>query len=319
MKAAVLHQVGQLPKYDEMQDPTPKSDEQVVLHVKAAGVKQLDRSKASGKHYTSYPSLPTAVGTDGAGLLDDGTKAYAVGITGTIAEKALIGTHSWVPLPDNIDFAVAAALPNALLGSDAALLYRAKMKKGDVVLVNGATGVTGKVAVQIAKYRGASRVIATGRNEAVLEDLKKHGADEIIPLKQDDATIIETIKNIHQATPIDIVLDYLWGHPVELILAAVSKCKPRLMKMVTIGEMAGSHVSLPSGILRSSQIELLGSGIGSIPHEDIIAYMKGQLPEIFKLAADDKLVTDIVTYPLAEVETVWATANDAGKRVVIMI
>src|SRR4051812_35877983 len=156
MKAAVLHQLGTNPKYEEFTDPVPQDEHQVSVTVKASAIKQLDKLKVSGKHYTSYQKLPNVVGTDGAGVLEDGTRIYAAGITGMLAEKALVQKLNCVRLPDNLDFETAAALPNALMGSDGALLIRAKIQKGETVLINGATGVTGKVAVQIAKYRGAS-------------------------------------------------------------------------------------------------------------------------------------------------------------------
>lgn len=317
MKAAVLHQYGHIPKYEDYNDPLPQNEQQILVTVKAAAVKQLDKSKASGKHYTSYGQLPSLVGTDGTGILADGTKIYANGITGMIAEKALIHANSWVKLPDNLDFGVAAALPNALFGSDAALLCRAGFNKGDVILVSGATGITGKMAVQVAKLRGASKVIAMGRNEAILNALKQEGADEIISLSRPDEVVIQKVKEIHSQTPIDIVLDYLWGHPMELILAGIKDVTPRKVKVVTIGEMAGANISLLSGILRSTKIELIGSGIGSISMPEVVAYMKNELPAMLQAAADNKLHVEIDEVPLAGIETAWQHHSEKGKRLVV--
>ncbi len=135
-----------------------------------------------------------------------------------IAEKALIVKDSAVILPGNLDFETAAALPNPLIGADAALMYKSGFKKGDTVLINGATGVSGKLAVQVAKHLGAAVVIATGRNAATLEQLKTLGADEIISLHQTDEAIISQLKQAHKHTPVDVVLDYLWSHPMNLYL-----------------------------------------------------------------------------------------------------
>ncbi|MNK06580.1 alcohol dehydrogenase [compost metagenome] len=318
MKAAVLHQLGTNPKFETINDPQPTS-EQTIITIKAVAIKQLDKVKASGKHYTKYPYFPIAVGTDGTGTLEDGTRIYASGITGMLAEKALVQKGNWTVLPDGINFETAAALPNALIGSDMALLYRAKMEAGQTILINGATGVTGKIAVQIAKYRGASRIIVTGRNETILNELKELGADEIISLQQDDTTILEQLQNIHETTPIDIVLDYLWGHPMELILQAFKSLPPRKIKIITVGEMAGTNISLPSGTLRSTQIELLGSGIGSLSMNEIATYMKKILPSIFELAANGKLVIDIELAKLSDIETIWTKQEQPGKRFVITI
>jgi NADPH:quinone reductase-like Zn-dependent oxidoreductase len=317
LKAALLHQLGTIPKFDTLPDPIPVNDQQTLITVKAAALKTLDKIKASGKHYLTYPSFPTAVGTDGAGILADGTKVYAMGLSGMMAEKALIAKGSGHVIPDGLDFETAAALPNALMGSDAALLFRGKIKKGDVVLINGATGVTGKVAVQMAKYRGASRVIVTGRNADTLFALKALGADDVISLQQTDAEFSQQLLAIQNANAIDIVLDYLWGHPMELILTSLKSAKPHQVKVVTIGEMAGSTINLPSGFLRSSKIEILGSGFGSLSLDELDQYFKNELPKLFALAAEGHLKLDLITYPLKDIEEVWQKDLPAGKRIVI--
>ena len=318
MKAAILHQLGDVPNYEEFPDPVATSEDEVLIRVKAASIKQLDRARASGQHYTKFAQMPTTIGFDGVGELADGTAIYAQGITGMMAEKALVKNHQWTVLPPDIDLATAAALPNALLGAAAALLYRAKIKKGDTVLINGATGTTGKTAVQIARYYGAAHVIATGRNRETLEQLKSLGADEIVSLQDDDKTIINAVKKIQGATPIDIVIDYLWGHPIELILAALDAATAPV-KIVAVGAMAGAQISLDSGLLRSANIELLGSGIGSLSPAEIGRYNAEVLPQMFDLATSGQLKIDVTTTPLREVKSAWLQAASAGKRVVLMI
>ncbi|MDV6167994.1 zinc-binding alcohol dehydrogenase family protein [Flavobacterium sp. DG1-102-2] len=319
MKAAVLHQLGRNPVYEDFDAPVPNSENEVLINVKAFSLKNLDKGKAAGKHYTSYPSLPVVVGIDGAGILEDGTKTYAWGKTGMLAEQALVENGKWAIIPDRLDFETAAALPNALVGSDAALLYRAGFQPGQTVLINGATGFTGKVAIQMAKLRGAAKVIVTGRNQAILEELKALGADEVISLSQEDSAIIKQIQESHAQTPIDIVLDYVWGHPVELILDAFKSLPPRRLKIVTIGNMAGANISLQSALLRSTQIEFLGSGIGSIPFADIHNYMEQELPKVFELAAKGKIKIDLEMTELKDVETVWSQTEKPGSRIVIKI
>lgn len=319
MKAAVLHQLGTNPKFEDFEAPLPNNENEVIINVKAFSLKNVDRSKAAGLHYTSYLSMPTVVGIDGAGMLEDGTKIYAWGKTGMLAEQALVEKDKWTIIPDGIDFATAAALPNALIGSDAALLYRAKLQPGQTVLINGATGFTGKVAVQVAKLRGAAKVVITGRNENVLEELKTLGADEVISLNQEDEVIVRQIQESHKQTPIDIVLDYLWGHPIELILKAFKSLSPRKLTISTVGEMAGNDIMLSSSLLRSTQIELIGSGIGSIPFSDIHKYIKEVLPEVYQWTAEGKIKIDIEITELKDVEAVWGKKEQPGSRIVIKI
>lgn len=310
MKAAVLYQLGAIPVYAEFPQPVPENDQQVLISVRAASIKQLDLIKAAGKHYTQYTTLPTVVGFDGVGVLADGRRIYATGITGMMAEQALVAKNRWTVLPEGIDDALAAALPNALLGSDAALRHRAKIKKGDIVLVNGATGATGMMAVQVAKYHGAARVIATGRNPAALQKLTELGADEVVSLDGSDKAIVDQLKAIYARSPINIVIDYLWGHPTELILSALATVKNHQhTRIVTVGEMAGATVLLDSASLRSRDIELIGSGIGSLPPQTIADYMQHDMVQMFELAAAGKLSMDLAVVPLSEVAHVWNSSQ----------
>lgn len=318
MKAAILQQFGKAPQYGDFPEPVPENEQQIVMTVKAASIKQLDKAKASGNHYTSNVLLPAVVGFDGAGVLDDGRRVYAMGLTGMLAEKALIDKDKWVPLPDNIDFKLAAALPNMLLGSDMALLYRGGIKRGDVILINGATGVTGMVATQVARLHGASKVIVTGRNPDSLRQLKELGADETISLKQDDELFVSQLTAIQNATPIDIVLDYIWGHPIELILSALGGASVvHPVKIVSVGEMAGATIALSGSSLRSHPIEILGSGFGSMTPEQVQIYMKDVLPSIFNMASEGKIKIDIESASLKDVEEAWTKKYPSGVRVVV--
>lgn len=323
MKAAVLHKLGEAPKYEDFAEPVVNKENQLLITVLAASVKNLDKARASGKHYASHTNLPETVGVDGVGILEDGRRVYATGLTGMIAEKALIDKNKYSLLPDNIDIVTAAALPNAIMGAALALKYRAVMKAGETVLINGATGVTGKLAIQIAKYYGAKKIIATGRNIESLQLLTELGADEIISLQQEDAAIINHLKGIHAQSPIDIVIDYTWGHPAEIILNALKggglHSISHRVRFVTVGSIAGEEIHLSSGILRSSAIEILGSGIGSLPKEAMEMQFKETIPELMQLAALGKLTIDTVTTELKDVEAAWQDVIPAGKRLVILI
>lgn len=323
MKAAILHALGETPKHGDFADPIAKNNDEVVITVTAAAVKNLDKGIASGAHYSSntHAFEPAVVGVDGVGLLPDGTRVYATGITGMIAEKALVNKTKLVKLPEQIDDITAAALPNAVLGAAAALRFRANVQPGQTVLINGATGVTGMVAVQIAKYYGAGKVIVTGRNAGSLAKLLELGADETVSLKQEDQAIIKQLQAIHSLTPIDSVIDYLWGHPAELILDALKGkgLATHQLRFITVGGMAGDNIQLSSGILRSSDIEISGSGFGSLPEETMRKLFAEILPEMLLLAASGKLKIETVTAALKDIETAWVQDIPAGKRLVIVM
>jgi NADPH:quinone reductase-like Zn-dependent oxidoreductase len=323
MKAAVLHQFGAIPQYDEFPDPVPAGPDQLVIHLKAVAIKNLDKLRTTGTHYASHKKVPAVVGIDGVGVLDDGKRVYALGITGMAAEKSLVTAGRYTPLPAGLSDELAAALPNAAMGSVIALLYRGQMKKGEVVFINGATGVTGQIAVQLARYYGASRIIATGRNAESLHHLLTLGADEVISLKEDEESIIKRIKQIHGTTPIDVVVDYLWGRPVELILEALKSggigVFTHRVRIVTVGSMAGDAVNVSANILRSSATELLGSGLGSVSEESFRQFNTVDLPKLFELAAEGKLSLGTVVADLKDIASVWHKDVGSGKRLVIKI
>jgi len=243
MKATVLAKEGTIPKYADFPDPVPENNEQVLLNVKAATISQLDILKASGKHYTHYPHFPIVVGLDGIGALEDGRLIHAVGITGMMGEKALVRRNAWTVLPDNLDLAVAAGVPNALVGAGAALILRAKIQPKQTILINGATGLTGKIAVQLARHYDAKHIIGIGRNPESLASLEALGANEVVSLNQNDASFIQQIKKIHEQTPVDVVIDYLWGHPVEMILTAFQHMPYHPVKLVTCWRNGGNRHS----------------------------------------------------------------------------
>ena len=317
-----MYELGQPPRFADFDEPVPANENQLVINVKAAAVKNLDKGRASGKHYASYTQLPVVVGFDGVGTLQNGTRVYAIGLTGMIAEKALIGANNYVKLPDGIDDVAAAALPNAVFGAAAALRLRAGIAADETVLINGATGVTGMVAIQIAKHYGAKKVIAMGRNAEVLKQLPGLGADEVISLMQDDDAVVNRLKEIHSTTPIDIVIDYTWGHPAELILQSLKgnsvSAFTHRVRYLTVGAMAGDKITLSSEILRSSDIEILGSGLGSLSQKDMQQLNAVLLPEMMQLVASGGLKIETVTAPLKDIETAW-NMNTGGKRLVIVI
>jgi NADPH:quinone reductase-like Zn-dependent oxidoreductase len=323
MKAAVVYTKGELPKYAEFPEPIASNENEILVSIKAVAITNLDKGIASGDHYSSEKENQNGfiVGSDGIGVLENGTKVYARGISGTIAEKTLVEKNRMVVLPDGIDDAMAAAMPNAVAGSAMALRFRAGVKPGETVLINGATGFTGQMAVQIAKHYGAKNIIVTGRNEKGLENLLEIGADEIVSLKQEDESFVSQLKEIHKNTPIDIVIDYLWGHSAELILS-VLKGKGNFThktRYVSVGSMSGDTIQLSAQILRSVDLQLSGSGLGSWTKEEVKLLFSEILPEMFLLASKNILKVNIETVHLSDIEKMWNAELSDGKRLVVLV
>jgi NADPH:quinone reductase-like Zn-dependent oxidoreductase len=323
MKAAVIFQKGGMPQYTEdFPTPTTNNEEETVMAVKAVAVKNLDKSRASGKHYSTRGEIdrPKVPGGDGVGLLPDGTRVYAPGVTGTLAEKAVVQKSWVVKVPDGLDDATAAALPNAVAGSAMALRFSAKMNAGETILINGATGVTGKIAVQIARHYGAGRIIVTGRNEQSLQSLKELGADEYLLTTSDDI-FTARLKEIHRNTPIDIVVDYLWGHTATLILEMLqgTGAYTHKTRFVSVGSIAGDHIQLSSEILRSVNLQLSGSGLGSWTKQEMKQLLTEIIPDMFQLAVSNQLKVETLTMDLKDIEQIWNADIPSGKRLVVTI
>lgn len=322
MKAAVIFRKDEMPQYTDVPEPMINNSDQLLITVKAAALKNLDKGLAKGTHYSVENSNPNAkiIGGDGVGTLKDGTRIYALG-DGMMAEKAIIDKIKMVKIPDGLDDATAAAIPNAVAGSAMALRFRADIRKGETVLINGATGFTGKIAIQIAKFYGAEKIIVTGRNKDSLKALSTLGADETVLTTQSNEAFIKQIQTIHRNTPIDIIIDYLWGPTAELLLTALKGNGPYQHKtrFVSIGSVTGDTIQLSAENLRSVDLQLSGSGLGSWTREEMSLLFKEILPEMFQLAADDKIKIDTVEVPLRDIEKIWEMESLNGNRLVITI
>jgi NADPH2:quinone reductase len=317
MNAAVVRSFDAPPSYSDFADPVAQDGEHMVT-VTAAGLHQIVKSLASGAHYGSTGDLPFIPGVDGVGRLDDGRRVYFGGARspyGTFAERALAPAWMTIPIPDGLDDATAAGIANPAMSSLVALTARAKFVAGESVLILGATGVAGQLAVQIAKRQGARRVVAAGRNPQALEDLKNLGADAVISLEQEPDAQVAAFRAEFAGEGIGIVLDYVWGAPAENALKAIAqkgmtKAAPRV-RFVQIGAMAGQSISLSAATLRSSGLEILGSGFGSASLDQI----KAAVAEFFRTAVSQPFQFNVKTAPLSQVEALW-NSPEHGARLV---
>ena len=191
----------------------------------------------------------------------------------------------------------------------------ARLVPGETVLILGATGVAGKLAIQIAKILGAGRVVAAGRNEEVLSRLHEMGADTTIRLGVPDRDLVEAFAREASETGYDVIIDYLWGRPTEALLTAMTRREisfeasgPRL---VQVGNSAGPAISLTAAAVRSVGLTILGGGF---PPLDVFVEAFGQL--MARAAADElRIATEEV--PLARIEEAWTRQNNHGRRLVI--
>lgn len=322
MKAAIVEEWGSAPVYRDYPEPQAR-DGAVVATVEASALTNLTRGLMSGKHNASNEiRLPAIPGVDGVARLDDGRRIYtgALAPYGMMAERTLVSENDAVVLPDGVDSVIAAAVPNPGISAWMSLEHAAALKPGDHILVLGATGVTGSMAVQLAKsVFAAGRVVVAGRDASRLEWLRSVGADDAIAVGRDD--IAERVHALHAERPFDAVLDYLWGEPAEMVLTALSSSHPSAhyhpTRFVQIGSMAGPTMELTAGVLRSTGIMLSGVGLGSVPPNVLMRVRAEALPRLFDMVATGDLHLRAVARPLAEVEQAWTAAEPSGTRVVL--
>jgi NADPH:quinone reductase-like Zn-dependent oxidoreductase len=319
MKAAVINKFGDVPKYIDFPDPVAGEDEKLI-DVKASVLENFDKMVASGTHYGSkemFPQFPAVVGHSGIGTTADG-QLVGFGLMrrpyGSFAEKTA-ARHA-VPIPEGIDAILAAALPASVLTSYFPLKYSAKLQRGETVLVNGATGVSGKIAVQLSKMMGAKKVVGTGRNPTSLKLLTDLGADAVIDLKQPNENLLAAFQNEAGETGFDIVIDFIWGHPAEIIMKSFVPKRVGLVKKriryVHVGEKAGAVISLSGEMLRTSGLEIYG--MTNIAAEEIPIAMD----QVWQWIKEGKFHMDIENVPLADIEKAWQRNDLEGKRLVII-
>jgi len=318
MHAAVLHALGEAPRYEDFADPVA-ADGEGMVEVLAAALKPVDKQIAAGTHYASPRKLPAICGTDGVGRLSDGRRVFFAGARspyGTMADRAAVRTMFTFPIPDNLSDETAAAIVNPGVSAWLTLAYRAKLAKDDNVLILGATGVTGKLAITIAKLLGARRVVAAGRNRKALATLHELGADATIELDLAGDEVFQRFAHEAGKTGFQVVIDYVWGAPAEAFLKAITRTEfaaaESETRYVQVGESAGASISLPAAVLRSRPITIMGTG--GIPPGNLLTET---LQRVMEHAASGDLRVETERVPLSEIELVWER-EPRGRRFVVI-
>jgi NADPH:quinone reductase-like Zn-dependent oxidoreductase len=322
MNAAVLHTIGRAPRFETFSDPVAQQSDEVIIDVRAAALKPVDKQMANGSHYAAFREFPVVCGVDGVGRLADGSRVFFARPRlphGAMAEQTVAPRSQCFPLPDNIDDVTAAAVFNPGLSAWGALQWRAQLAAGERVLILGATGVTGKLAIQTAKLLGAGRVVAAGRNEEILSTLRALGADVTIPIGKSVPDLTEALVRAGGENGFDVIIDYLWGAPTEALLAAIGhsdfKAAPSRVRLVEVGESAGASVTLPASVLRSSRLEILGAGTGSAPTSPDM--WVDAIRQMLENVASGKLRIETERVPLSEVESAWGREWHGRRPVLI--
>jgi NADPH:quinone reductase-like Zn-dependent oxidoreductase len=318
MNAAVVTSFDEPPHYQPFEVPQPADEAEILVDVLAVGLHPRVRTGAAGAHYTSRRTLPMIPGVDGVGRRQDGRRIYfAAGsdVIGTMADKAVVDIRRAVELPDDTDVAKVAAAMNPAMSSWVALRRRVPIEPGQGVLVLGATGNAGLMAVQIARLLGAGRVVGAGRDPGRLGALTSLGADEVVPLTGDQDTTDRALGAA--AGEVDIVIDYVWGRPAERAIMALLTSRAdrsRAMNWIQIGAMAGPTIELPSVALRSANFRIQGNGQGAV---STAAYL-AELPSLVREINAGTIAVKANTVPLADVEAIWTRSDPPGERTVLV-
>lgn len=304
MHAAVITAPDTPPIYREHPAPAGAGPGEMTVEVLAAGLHHLTRAKANGSHYSAAGVFPLVPGVDGVVRDDTGRLRYAVlddATLGTFADRTVIDPRRSVVLPDDADPVAIAAAMNPAMSAWVALRRRIEFRAGERVLVLGATGNAGRMAVQIAKRFGAAHVVAAGRDATRLARLPALGADETI-----------TFDEVERAADVDVVLDYVWGEPSARAMVPLLTARAAPLTWIQIGSIAGRTAPIPSVALRSARLQIIGSGIGSVPARDFVR----ELPELAAAIGEGGIEVRARAVPLAEVSDAWRAQTD--ERIVLV-
>jgi NADPH:quinone reductase len=304
MRAALISEIGSPPR------PAELPDVPAGVEVVAVALNPLDINVGNGRFYGGHPPLPYPPGCEAVGRIEDGALVYLFGggrgisQPGFLAERVSVPDELALRLPDGVDAALAAGAGIAGVAGWVPVAWKAKVTPDDRVLVLGASGVVGLVAVQAAKLLGATKVVAAGRDPGRLERARELGADEIVEL--------EGIAGAFGDEGFTVCIDPLWGEPVAKALASAA---PRA-RIIHVGQSAGPEASLRSADVRSKELTIQGhSHFAPTKGDRDRAYL-----ELLDHLVQGRIVLDVETHDLDHVEEAWARQQAAtGKKIVVTL
>ena len=312
MRAAVLHEYG-VPMPGEFAEPDEVGPGQSIVQVRAAGVNPVDVAISAGRFYAGKPPLPSIAGREGVGLLADGARVYfdaPVLPFGSMAERALIETASTLPVPEGVSDGVAVALGISGLAAWLPLTWRAQLQAGEHVLVLGASGVLGQIAVQAAKLLGAARVVAAARSPEALERCLTLGADTTVRLDGEPEDLPAALSEAAQGR-IDVVLDPVYGAPFVAALQAASFGA----RIVQIGAGAGAEAMVPSAPIRGKMLVIMGHTNFAAP-VDVKAEAYSRMAQA---VAAGELTVETEELPLEQVAQAWQRLSEGAHHKLVLV
>lgn len=294
MRAARLHELGGTPQVDRIEEPLSGE----LLDVTVAALNPVDISIGNGRFYGGVPELPYVIGSEAVVRTADGRRLWYYG-RGLMAERVVIESprHA-VEIPEGVSDELAAACGVAGLTGWLAVAWRARVTTDDTVLVLGASGSLGGTAVQGAKLLGAKRVVGAARQT------------ENIPPEADEVVQIDGSENYPAAS---VIVDGLWGEPLERALAAAADG----VRVVQLGQSAGPTATLQSGWVRGKVANILGHALHQAPHDVFTAGYQ----ELAEHARDGRIRFRVETYELDRIAEAWKrqSSGSPGAKIVISL
>jgi NADPH2:quinone reductase len=321
MRAAVITELGRLPEVGEAPDPV-RGKGDALIQVVAVPLNPIDVNVGAGRFYGGSPPLPYVPGCEGVGRVVEGETiaagtlvwAHGAGMgvrrDGALGELLSVPEDVVVPLPDDVDPVLAGALGIAGVAGWLPVTVRARVQEGETVLVLGATGTVGLVAMQAARLLGAGHVVAAGRRPEALERARRLGADAVVSLESDD--LVEAFREACGGDGPSYVIDPLWGAPV---VAATQAAAPGA-RIVNVGQSAGAEAALRSADVRGKQLNVLGYSNFGISRE----VLNREYLRLVEHARAGELEVDVATFSFDRVAEAWERqAEGAGAKVVVTL
>jgi NADPH:quinone reductase len=305
MRAALVERIGQPPVVGEAAEPR-RSEGQALVQVTAAAINPVDVSMSLGRYYGGTPEVPYVMGREAVGRVIEGERLepgtqiwFEPPVSGAFAEYAIAYEEQAIVLPEGTDHSLAVALGIAGLTGWLAVEWRAHVRGGERVLVLGATGVVGRVALQAARILGAAHIVAAGRDPEALKELEDLGADEVVRVDED------------LGGPFDVVIDPLWGEPAERAVPAAAFSG----RYVQLGQSAGPEATLRSGDIRGKSLAIMGFSVWHVPHDKQEAAYR----RLIELATAGDLKVERETLPLDWVGEAWRRQQASPHKKLVLL
>jgi NADPH2:quinone reductase len=308
----VISGLGQPPELADRSEPSGEA----IYEISAVSLNPLDINVCAGRFFGGHPELPYVPGCEGVGRAPDGSRVYlfsdGLGLSrdGLLAERSAAPADLGIPLPKAVSDEIAASCGIAGMAGWMPVAWRAPVRKDDRVLVLGATGTVGLVAVQAAKLLGAAHVVAAGRNPDRLERAAQLGADATVSLDEDD--LVTAFKETAGGDGPTYVVDTLWGPPA---VAAIQAAAPG-WRLVQIGQSADAEATLTSAGIRGKMGEVYGYLDFAVPKDQF----REQYLRLVDHAAAGEIIFDIQAYPLEQIVEAWERqVAGANAKIVVTL